>query len=166
MKTKTMKQNTGGAQYRQGDVLLERISALPAGLRPVNRDKGRVVLAYGEVTGHAHALVEPGTQKFTDDKGAEFYQVAGERLTLSLPFVRRLRGQVMVKHPMHGLIEFAAVDVDVVGDTVHIDGKFGLLKHDEHNTQALPAGIYKGAGHDRTVHQREYTPEAIRRVAD
>lgn len=43
-------------QARQGDVFIERISELPGGLVPVARERGRVVLAHGEVTGHAHAI--------------------------------------------------------------------------------------------------------------
>lgn len=43
-------------QYRQGDVLLRRINALPNDAELQNTDQGRVVLAYGEVTGHAHAI--------------------------------------------------------------------------------------------------------------
>ena len=43
---------------RQGDVLLREVSEIPAAatahVRPL--DRMRVVLAYGEVTGHAHAL--------------------------------------------------------------------------------------------------------------
>lgn len=45
-------------QVRQGDVFLELIedeSSVEVGER-LKRDKGRVVLAYGEVTGHAHAI--------------------------------------------------------------------------------------------------------------
>jgi hypothetical protein len=45
-------------QYRQGDVLIERIAKMPTSTTPVARDAGRVILAYGEVTGHAHAIVE------------------------------------------------------------------------------------------------------------
>jgi len=43
-------------QYRQGDVLLKRIGSLPAGAERQGADGGRIVLAYGEVTGHAHAI--------------------------------------------------------------------------------------------------------------
>ena len=43
-------------QVRQGDVLLVPIATLPPNLTPVPEDRGRVVLAYGEVTGHAHAF--------------------------------------------------------------------------------------------------------------
>lgn len=52
--------------YRQGDVLIVPIeeSALPPGhedLPAEPRDgRGRMVLALGEVTGHAHAVVGPG----------------------------------------------------------------------------------------------------------
>lgn len=44
--------------YRQGDVLIARIpdDQVPANLDPVPLDNGRVILAYGEVTGHAHAV--------------------------------------------------------------------------------------------------------------
>lgn len=55
-------------QYRQGDVLLRRVEALPANVRPKQSDEERIVLAYGEVTGHAHAIdatLEPdGSSKF------------------------------------------------------------------------------------------------------
>ena len=43
-------------QIRQGDVLLVPIDAIPAGAVAVPREAGRVVLAHGEVTGHAHAF--------------------------------------------------------------------------------------------------------------
>lgn len=46
---------------RQGDVALVAVEAIPAdAIGQPRDDSGRVVLAYGEVTGHAHALHEPG----------------------------------------------------------------------------------------------------------
>jgi hypothetical protein len=46
--------------YRQGDVLLRAVGELPKGCVEVSREKvgphGRVTLAHGERTGHAHAL--------------------------------------------------------------------------------------------------------------
>lgn len=42
--------------FRQGDVLLRRVNKIPGGLQAVPLDRGRVILAYGEVTGHAHAV--------------------------------------------------------------------------------------------------------------
>lgn len=43
-------------QYRQGDVLLKQVDQIPSDASPMDPDEGRVVLAYGEVTGHAHAI--------------------------------------------------------------------------------------------------------------
>jgi hypothetical protein len=45
-------------QLRQGDVLLIRVGEIPDGATPVPRDGDAVVLAYGEVTGHRHAVLE------------------------------------------------------------------------------------------------------------
>lgn len=153
-------------QYRQGDVLLQRVSSFPKKLKAVARERGRVILAHGEVTGHAHALDERGTSKFQSEDGSEYFKVKGRRFYFSLPVLRDWRGQVMVNHSTHGLIEFAKADVEIRDGMVVVDGAFGLLKHDEHNTQAIPEGLYKGGGATGTVHQREYSPEEIRRVAD
>ena len=41
--------------YRQGDVLIFETDRKPEGVE-IPKDNGRAVLAYGEVTGHAHAI--------------------------------------------------------------------------------------------------------------
>jgi hypothetical protein len=52
--------------YRQGDILIvpvpeDEIPAAVRGLAPEPRDeRGRMVLALGEATGHAHAVAAPG----------------------------------------------------------------------------------------------------------
>lgn len=111
MKTKTPK------HYRQGDVLIERIGSMPRNLTNIDRENGRVILAHGEVTGHAHALTAPGCELFSaeGEAGATFLEVRDAMAALS---------------------------------------------HDEHATINLPAGNY------RVTRQREYSPEAIRNVAD
>jgi hypothetical protein len=48
------------AMYRQGDVLVVAFEGIPRRAKSVDRDRGRVVLAYGEATGHAHAIADPG----------------------------------------------------------------------------------------------------------
>lgn len=50
--------------YRQGDVAIIRVLALPGDTTKRKRDKGRVILAYGEATGHAHAILEKGVIHF------------------------------------------------------------------------------------------------------
>ena len=45
--------------YRQGDVLLiEAEGAIDPAARKVKREDGRIILAHGEATGHAHAIDE------------------------------------------------------------------------------------------------------------
>lgn len=58
-------------QFRQGDVLLVKVDSIPTNARPSKEvDKKRVVLQYGEVTGHAHALhnVKAVTPMICSDK--------------------------------------------------------------------------------------------------
>lgn len=69
-------------QFRQGDVLVTRIDALPMrSLEPRQRDATRgVVLAYGERTGHAHVVdALPEAVDFLEDaSGNMFLVVRGE----------------------------------------------------------------------------------------
>ena len=44
------------SQARQGDVLLISTDSIPKNIPATPQDDGRIVLAYGEVTGHAHAF--------------------------------------------------------------------------------------------------------------
>ena len=101
-------------QFRQGDVLVVSVGSIPKGARKVARDNGRVVLAYGEVTGHAHAIVEEHVTMLEVDKGIRYLDVQME----------------------------------------------AFLRHEEHAPITLPPGAYK------VTRQVEYTPEAIRNVAD
>ena len=79
-------------QYRQGDVLLVRVEddVKSRPHRSVARDEGRIVLAYGEQTGHAHAIA---------DAEAELIELeTGER------FLVTARG-VSLRHEEHDTIE-------------------------------------------------------------
>ena len=42
--------------FRQGDVLVVPVDEIPTGLKKVPREQGRLVLAHGEATGHAHVV--------------------------------------------------------------------------------------------------------------
>ena len=161
---KTKKQNP--AMYRQGDVAIERIASLAANLNPVPLEEGKVILAHGEVTGHHHAFCSEEAEKFIDEKGAEYFRIKGRHIDLRLPVIRQWKGQVLVQHPDEGIIEFSLADVEMENDQAHISGDFAMLKHDEHNAQGIPAGLYKGSGADGKVRQREYSPSEIRLVLD
>ena len=71
--------------YRQGDVILIEVDAIPENARELKRDHlDRIVLAYGEVTGHAHALRDKGICSFStlEDDEVEFLLVGGGGATL------------------------------------------------------------------------------------
>jgi hypothetical protein len=85
-----MDQKRNAAIYRQGDVLLKKIDRLPAEIQEVQWDD-RIVLAYGEVTGHAHAISTKFATMFTLD-GERFLDVKPgallvheEHATIKLP---------------------------------------------------------------------------------
>jgi hypothetical protein len=52
------------AMFRQGDVLLIPTESIPDDAQLVARDNERIVLAYGEATGHAHAILEQEAKLF------------------------------------------------------------------------------------------------------
>ena len=53
-------------RYRQGDVYLVKVDEpIPTNAVPVQSDRGRLVLAYGEVTGHAHVIEDEDVELFT-----------------------------------------------------------------------------------------------------
>ena len=68
---------------RQGDVLLVQVDKIPNGAVEF-KVKGDVVLAYGEVTGHAHRIKQgekPSARIY--DFGAERYLRIAERVALT-----------------------------------------------------------------------------------
>lgn len=87
--------------YRQGDVMIAQVEEIPAGLNPVPLDNGRVILAYGEVTGHAHAVVGD-VELFAPDDVAELE----ERFM-------RVEQEAKVVHEEHGTITLPPGDYRV-----------------------------------------------------
>jgi hypothetical protein len=73
------------AQYRQGDVLLVAVPAIPQDARPLPRDRGRIVLALGEATGHAHAIADPQAALVETELEERFLHVLAEGGVLLCP---------------------------------------------------------------------------------
>jgi hypothetical protein len=86
--------------YRQGDVLIVATNHIPTGLTEVPKDNGRTILAYGEVTGHAHAV--EGQALFLAADVAEL-----ERAWL------RVEEEAKVVHEEHGTITLPPGDYEV-----------------------------------------------------
>lgn len=80
------------AHYRQGDVLLRPVKAIPDDAKH-QEVKDRIVLAYGEVTGHAHAIHDlENVDVFVGANGEMYLQVKSdaslvheEHATIALP---------------------------------------------------------------------------------
>lgn len=86
--------------YRQGDVLLiPTTSSIPSDSKEVPRDAGRIILADGEVTGHAHAI---------HNKAAVMYLLATGARMLSL------QHEAMLQHEEHEKIVLPPGDYLVV----------------------------------------------------
>lgn len=128
---------------RQGDVCLVPVSAIPPGAVEVKSEEKRVVLAHGEVTGHAHAVYE-------DADKVKLWAV----------------GKVKYLEVMAGAMVTSKITSTIVGEdgTPFDIGSESLpgvcLKHEEHVHHVLPPGFYK------LPVQVEYTPAELRKTQD
>lgn len=100
---------------RQGDILLIPVPKVPDGL---TRHTGRLVVATGEATGHAHVIDDPAAVLWGEELDRRFLEVTAP--------------------------------VDLVHTSTPKD----------HDTLTVPPGVWQ------VTRQREYTPEAVRLVAD
>jgi hypothetical protein len=88
--------------FRQGDVLIVPVKKLPEKLEKVKRENGRVILAHGEVTGHAHAIKDQRAALFRDPKlAAIFMHVSGD-------------APVALEHDEHDTIEVPPGNYQVI----------------------------------------------------
>ena len=88
--------------FRQGDVLLRAVAAIPKGAKDIT-PQGRIVLAHGEVTGHAHAIADAPAEVKPRlwDAGAErFLQVVAP---------------ASLQHEEHAPIELPPGNYQVIG---------------------------------------------------
>lgn len=128
--------------FRQGDVLIVKISDDPRlpkdDLKPVERDRDSVVLAYGEVHGHRHRIDERHCSLYLDDAS-----ILSDVDAFGL--IARTGGGPTERPEPDRILK---VDEPVV------------LRHEEHDPIALSPGLY---GIRR---QREYDPEGLRAIED
>lgn len=88
--------------FRQGDVILIATSKAPSAQAKRIADNGRTILAYGEVTGHAHEVIAMPAIDNRDDVPAMelFEEPDGTRLLV-------VRRAVELQHQEHGRIALA-----------------------------------------------------------
>lgn len=92
--------------YRQGDVLIVRIDTMPKDVK-AEKKSDRVVLAYGEVTGHAHAIDQREVKAFAPTKPARIFDAKVERFL-------QVTTKALLKHEEHSTIELPAGDYAVI----------------------------------------------------
>jgi hypothetical protein len=97
--------------YRQGDVLIEAIAAIPANAKKQNGSKA-VILAHGEVTGHHHQLETKDPADWW--KEGEIATTNAKPSTLVGEIFLALPQGGMVTHQEHSTIELPAGNYRVV----------------------------------------------------
>lgn len=60
--------------FRQGDILLVAVPEAPEGRR-TKPERGRLILAYGEVTGHHHSVAVQDAELIVTDAEAVFLRI-------------------------------------------------------------------------------------------
>jgi hypothetical protein len=154
-------------KHRQGDVSIFTIASIPAAAKDVT-PKNRIVLAHGEVTGHAHAIAADEAREFTmqDAQGvvSRFLRSLGKYEAAPARVIRRVQntlGDQLLLDTAAGETMFAANDVEDAGTVATPKAPFSRLVHEEHDAHGILAGDYR-----IDDLQREYTPLEIRRAAD
>lgn len=139
--------------YRQGDVLIKPIKSIPneSLLKKVDKDDGRVILAYGEVTGHCHAFERT-------DKVALFMEQVDAVLGGGGAIANASRFPGRQSAPV-ALQEREPERMPNVRRFLRVEASSSLM-HDEHGKIDVPPGDYE------IIIQREYSPDAVRQVAD
>jgi hypothetical protein len=66
-------------QFRQGDVLLCAVDDIPVTAMPVSSDGDRVIVALGELTGHAHVFAAHEARLFRDEPNGSQFPKVGPR---------------------------------------------------------------------------------------
>lgn len=136
--------NKNIVSYRQGDVLIVfNKNSIQKNMELVLTEKNRVVLAYGEVTGHAHAIYEQ-----TDlVKNWAIGKVKYLEIMETAKATSKMAEQIIGKNGKP--INFGDQDRPGV-----------VLKHEEHTFHVIPPGIGK------LPVQVEYSPKELRVTRD
>jgi hypothetical protein len=138
---------------RQGDVILVHTDINPESVRavnPIKPIKGRVVLAEGEVTGHAHVMEPKGVTYLKPPNMPQGHSL----LVVTETTVQRgdfIEGEVLGKMPGGTIrfrqtdgtvIRFNPADIEIMKAGVKVKIAYSPLKHDEHDAIPVGRGVY------------------------
>lgn len=95
--------------YRQGDVLIVRVDSCPAEATPIKREMNEdVILAHGEVTGHAHRICSRHATMYRTESDARYMRVTAP---------------VALTHEEHTTIDIPAGNYRVTIHTEYVPGE-------------------------------------------
>lgn len=156
--------------YRQGDVILANLDdlSLPKMVNPgLARKpvKGRLVLAEGEVTGHAHVM-DPDCatiHKTTNGNILTVHkaQVIAGTIVHGKTVEMLADGTLRFKAKGGPIIRFAPEDFTNHKNGIKVERSYALLTHDEHDAIPLSEGRYRVE-----IQQVAETPKTVRSVVD
>lgn len=142
--------------YRQGDVLLKKATRKPRGkLKAVARTEGRIVLALGEATGHAHVVLDEGDAVLSRDSSDRLWLEILGPATLRHGDLKTLRDAG--KPPRANGPDFLPPLHDATRHP-HTSQPVPASRWGDHADIALEKGVYE------VVRQREYAPDDDRRA--
>lgn len=85
-------------QFRQGDVLVEQVAKITQPIKSIPRENGRLILAHGEVTFHAHAICEAADLSTPTQQTAQAAPIQVSELEIKAALA-------MLVHDEHGTIQ-------------------------------------------------------------
>ncbi len=122
--------------YRQGDVFFIEMPKAEVEGRRIKREGGRLIIARGETTGHAHAVKDAGVALLEAAELSQVWEAALAEIDFDIAHVKSA--------PIRYL---------------EAERPFQVV-HEEHDAISFESGQVL------IVHQREYAPDALRRVLD
>jgi hypothetical protein len=148
--------------FRQGDVMLVPVKEIPDGLVEVPRENGRIVLAHGEATGHAHVIEREREALFLaadlDEMTQRFLRIEEEHASVIDAWRCLNHSGETCWVPAY--VEREQVDAARLSVVTREDVQGVVVEHDEHLPFVVTPGDYE------LRRQSEYAPEAPRMVAD
>jgi hypothetical protein len=112
--------------YRQGDVLIREVKAIPKTAKPSKENAARVVFQHGEVTGHAHAIYNPTgvVEGFTIGAEKAGMESVTDALAAGRKAFVKINEATALKHEEHG-----AINLD--------PGTYEVFRQSEYSPEAL-----------------------------
>lgn len=102
--------------YAQGDVLLIKMKSIPDNKKEYVRQNGKIILAWGEKTGHHHRIEDNTTQAWVDENDTVWLEV------------KDLIEEAKVLHEEHGEIQLPTGCYKVIREQREFESEKGASR--------------------------------------